>query len=380
MSTGLVKAAAPLILSGMFDTQKMLETISGKRRGVIASLIRIGLSALTPIYRLAIFIRNLRYDRAIANDDRQQVRKVDVPVISVGNITTGGSGKTPLVIWLAQFLRTTQIRVAVISRGYGADPKNSDGRNDEAMEMELRLPDVPHLQDPDRHSVASIAVEELESQVLLLDDGFQHRKLHRDLDIVLIDATNPFGYGRLLPRGLLREPISGLKRANAIVLTRCDLVDDQTIRSIRQRIENLNFKQTPPAMALTHTKPLGWLQFDGQQHALSHLETESLFAFCGIGNPLGFAGTLESLNLNVIGNRSFPDHHAYSRADLADIARLTRSAGASAIVCTHKDLVKVGCNQIEGLPVFALLVAIEFQSGQAELETIVSNVVKPFVE
>ena len=360
----------------MFSTQQLLEIISGKQQGIFSSLVRCGLSSLTPFYRIAIGLRNWQYDRAVAQDDRQNIRRVDVPVISVGNLTTGGSGKTPLVIWLARFLRSSHIRVAVISRGYGADPENGDGRNDEAMEMELRLPDVPHLQDADRHAMATIAVEELESQVVLLDDGFQHRKLHRDLDIVLIDATNPFGYDRLLPRGLLREPISSLARADAIVLTRCNLVDEQTINSIQQRIGDTKFGQdSMPVIALTLTKPLGWLQFDGQQHALAHLKSDSLFAFCGIGNPDGFVKTLASLSLNATGNVAFPDHHNYSRDDLSNIARLARESGASAIVCTHKDLVKVGCNRIEGLPIFALLIDIEFQSGQTELESKITSVV-----
>ena len=133
-------------------------------------------------------------------------------MISIGNLTTGGTGKTPLVVWTARFLRAQDFRVAVVSRGYGMDSSDdpSETRNDEAMEMELRLPDVPHLQDPDRYRMATIAIEELDSQIILLDDGFQHRQLQRDLDIVLIDVINPFGYDRLLPRGLLREPLSSL--------------------------------------------------------------------------------------------------------------------------------------------------------------------------
>src|SRR5439155_4635434 len=129
-------------------------------------------------------------------------------------------GNTPCVEYLARHYRDLGLRVAVLSRGYGA----REGRNDEALVLEANLPDVPHLQGADRVALARIAVEELESNVLVLDDGFQHRRLARDLDVVLIDATEPWGYGYLLPRGLLRESPRGLKRAGAVLLTRCDQV------------------------------------------------------------------------------------------------------------------------------------------------------------
>jgi len=125
--------------------------------------------------------------------DPASIQRVEVPVISVGNLTTGGTGKTPMVVWLCRYLRGKGLRVAIVSRGYNSD---DSGSNDEALELENRLPDVPHLQDPDRVKVARIATEELESEVIVMDDGFQHRRLGRDLDLVLIDATNPFGYQR----------------------------------------------------------------------------------------------------------------------------------------------------------------------------------------
>src|SRR5207244_12530469 len=128
----------------------------------------------------------------------------------------GGTGKTPCAEFVARFFRQLDLRVALLSRGYGSQA----GRNDEALVLEENLPDVPHLQGPDRAALAQVAVEELDSEILVLDDGFQHRRLHRDLDIVLIDATCPWGYGHLLPRGLLREPISSLKRAHVAMLTR----------------------------------------------------------------------------------------------------------------------------------------------------------------
>ena len=294
---------------------------------------------------------------------------MNVPVISVGNLTTGGTGKTPMVIWIARLLRTRNLRVAMISRGYGAEPESETAAwsgNDEAMEMELRLPDVPHLQDADRVRMANIAIDELDSEVLLLDDGFQHRRLHRDLDIVLINATNPFGFNRLLPRGLLREPISSLKRASVVVLTRCDQVPvaecERIINAVRQHNSEV-------LIAKTQTAARQWLQSDGQQQSLDVLDQKRVFAFCGIGNPAGFRSTLEAFPLKLIGLRVFPDHHPFSREELVELGDLAVRQRADAIVCTHKDLVKVGCNQLNGISVYALLIDLEFTSGQQAFES-----------
>ncbi|MBU6174878.1 MAG: tetraacyldisaccharide 4'-kinase, partial [Planctomycetes bacterium] len=157
-------------------------------------------------YAAAVTLRNWAFDRGF-----KKTIGVEIPVVSVGNLTAGGTGKTPTVAFLAKWFRAQNKRVAILSRGYGA---GSDGRNDEAKELEITLPDVPHLQSPDRIASARIAVDELGMELLLLDDGFQHRRIGRDLDIVLLDAREPFGFGHLLPRGLLREPLRSLKRAD----------------------------------------------------------------------------------------------------------------------------------------------------------------------
>src|SRR5262249_31189823 len=155
-----------------------------------------GLCALSVPYGWAVGVRNWLYTRGW-----KHVARAGVPVVSVGNLTLGGTGKTPCVEYIARFYRDRDVRVAILSRGHRSD----DGCSDEARLLEDNLPDVPHLQGPDRASLAGAAVAELDSEVLILDDGFQHRRLHRDLDIVLIDATAPWGYDYLFPRGLLRE-------------------------------------------------------------------------------------------------------------------------------------------------------------------------------
>ena len=177
--------------------RRYLAVVRGEARGFGPALQRLGLSAAGIPYGVAVRLRNLGYDRGWL-----RTRRVAGTVVSVGNLTVGGTGKTPFVEHVAGFYRRRDVRVAVLSRGYGAE----SGPNDEALVLEENLPDVPHLQGKDRVALAQAAIEELESELLVLDDGFQHRRLFRDLDLVLIDATQPWGHGRLLPRGLLREP------------------------------------------------------------------------------------------------------------------------------------------------------------------------------
>ncbi|MFK7766221.1 MAG: tetraacyldisaccharide 4'-kinase [Mariniblastus sp.] len=354
----------------MFKQNELLEIISGKRNGVLPTAIRFGLGCLTPVYRIVIGGRNRKFDRAAIQNDQALIKKSSIPVVSVGNITTGGTGKTPLVIWIAKHFRRQNKRVALISRGYGADQRrganhSAGGRNDEALEMEHRLPDVPHLQDPDRFRMSQIAEEELESEILVLDDAFQHRKFHRDLDIVLIDATLPFGFGRLLPRGLLREPVESLHRADMVILTRTDLVagnqKSETIARIRQHIGDR-------PIAETQTVPSEFLRFDGKTFPIEEIKGKKVLQLCAIGNPSNFELTLKNLGIEIVGSSVFPDHHQFSREELQSVGELANQCGAEAIICTHKDLVKIGTNQLNRVPVYALLIDVEFLAGQPELE------------
>ena len=182
-------------------------------------------------------------------------------MISVGNITLGGTGKTPMVEWVARWYRRRGIRVTLISRGYG----HAGGINDEGLVLEENLPDVPHLQDPDRVQLAAIAVLELETELIILDDGFQHRRLARDLDIVMLDALDPFGLGRLFPRGLLREPIGSLRRARAIVLSRADLLEPAAREAIRREVER--YAPGVPFLESRHA-PIDLIDGEGQEYPL----------------------------------------------------------------------------------------------------------------
>ncbi len=284
-------------------------------------------------YRAVVGVRNWRFDHS-----SDAVTRVSVPVISVGNLTVGGTGKTPMVKWIARRLRQKKVRVALLSRGYGAE---EGAKNDEALELEQSLPDVPHLQNPDRVASAQIAIEELASQVLVLDDGFQHRRLGRDLDIVLLDATCPFGFDRLLPRGLLREPVASLRRADVVCLTRADLVEQPARDALRRRVEQL----APGAVwcEAAH-RPHRLVNASGAHQPLELLGGKRVAAFCGIGNPGAFHRTLESLGGELVAWREFPDHHRYSRGDVDLIAGDAMDADLA--ICTHKDLVKLQINEL----------------------------------
>jgi tetraacyldisaccharide 4'-kinase len=327
--------------------------VSGRRRGLWPGLERFGLRWLAAGYGLGVRLRNRWYDRG-----GKRVVRAAVPVVSVGNLTLGGTGKTPCVEYVARFLRGRGHRVAILSRGYGS----AHGRNDEALVLEENLPDVPHLQGPDRAALAAVAALELESEVLVLDDGFQHRRLARDLDVVLLDATGPWGYGHLFPRGLLREPRSSLRRAGFVLLTRCDLVGEAERRALHETVARI---APGVPVAETRHRAVDLVNARRESAPLGLLEQRPVAAFCGVGNPDAFRRTLAGLGAAVVAFRTFPDHHAYTRTDveaLGDWAR--RQAADCAVVTTQKDLVKLRLTHLDGHPLWALRIRLHFDTGQ----------------
>ncbi len=341
----------------MMNPADFRELVSGRRTGVRAAALRGVLRAGEVPYTLAVAWRNRRYDSG-----RAPIHSVGVPVISIGNLTLGGTGKTPLLKWLARWLRRKGIRLAIVSRGYGA---NAGHENDEAMELRQSLPDVPHVQNPDRVAAARLAIDEIHSEMILLDDGFQHRRLARDLDIVLLDALEPFGIDHVFPRGTLREPVSGLGRAQVVCLSRADAISAGERQAIRRRVE-----QIAPHAAwceLAHA-PSGLLNAAGQTQPLGTLAGRRVAAFCGIGNPAGFRHTLESTGCELVAWRDFPDHHAYTETDLAAVHRMAAKARADMLVATHKDLVKIRQPEIGPFPFWAVTIEIQFLAGQAAFE------------
>jgi tetraacyldisaccharide 4'-kinase len=338
------------------DVAAFHELVSGRSGGLRAVLSRAGLRVAETPYALATKARNLAFDRGW-----KATLHAPVPVVSVGNITTGGTGKTPMVAWIARWFRERNVRVAIVSRGYGAQ---GAALNDEGLELEQILPDVPHVQQPDRVAGALMAVEEFESQLILLDDGFQHRRLARDLDIVLLDALAPFGYGHVLPRGLLREPLAGLGRAHAIVLSRADLVDGATREEIRTHAK----RYAPHAAWIEAAhRPVELLSARGDKNDLVAPANGRWGAFCGIGNPEGFQRTLEGLHGAIVARQTFPDHHRYTREDVERLAAWARSERLTGLVCTHKDLVKLDVDAIGEAPLWALRIGMELLHGEESL-------------
>lgn len=341
----------------MLNPSEFRDLVSGRRSGAGAAALRGLLRAAEAPYSFAVAHRNRRYDLG-----RAAIHRVEVPVISVGNLTLGGTGKTPLVRWLAQWFAAQHVRVAIVSRGYGSKPGY---KNDEALELEQSLPSVPHIQNPDRVAAARTAIDAHHCELILLDDGFQHRRLGRSLDIVLLDALEPFGFEHVFPRGTLREPTIGLQRADVVCLSRADLATTDQRSAIRRRVAQL----APQAAwcEVTHA-PSGLLNMAGDRAPLTMLTGQRVVAFCGIGNPAGFRHTLAGAGCEVVAWREFPDHCGYTVADLAQLADIVRGSKADLVVCTHKDLVKVARPKLGGLPLWAVSVEIRFIAGQAALE------------
>lgn len=328
-----------------------------------ATALRAALALAEAPYRAGVWWRNRRYDTRA-----DSVHRVGAPVVSVGNLTLGGTGKTPMVKWIARHLRREGVRVALVSRGYGAE----DGApNDEALELEQALPDVPHLQNKDRVTAARTAIDELAAQVVVLDDGFQHRRLARDLDVVLLDATEPFGFGRVFPRGALREPVGSLRRADVVCLTRSDLVDAGTREAIYARASAAAPDAAWCESIVRPTRLLSVAEHPTDalpEEPLEGLQGARVAAFCGIGNPAAFRATLESLGAEVTTLTELPDHHAYGRNDIERLEAEAERVDADLLVCTHKDLVKVGVGSLGRRPVRALGIEAELTVGGEALE------------
>jgi tetraacyldisaccharide 4'-kinase len=339
------------------------DLVSGRRRGAWASAARVLLRGAEFGYAAAMRWRNYRFDTG-----RLPVERVTVPVVSVGNVTLGGTGKTPMVEWLARWYRARGVRVVLVSRGYGAE---EGAANDEALELERRLPDVPHMQNPDRVAASKMAIEEFESELVILDDGFQHRRLARDLDIVLIDALEPFGFDHVFPRGTLREPLRGLARAQVIALSRADAVGAEDRSAIEKRVR----RYAPQAtwIEVAHP-PRRVANAAGKQEPLDTISGRRVAAFCGIGNPAGFRHTLTSAGANVVALRDFPDHHAYTREDVASLSEWVASLAVEAVICTGKDLVKLRVEKLGGVPLWALVIELEVVRGREDIEVRLSGV------
>lgn len=340
--------------------------VNGRRRGPWPASLRCGLWAASFPYGWITRCRNRLYDRGY-----KECRRVAVPVVSVGNLTLGGTGKTPCVEYVSRYYGARQRRVAILSRGYGG----VRGRNDEALLLAENVPEVPHLQGRDRVALAEEAVARLGSEVLVLDDGFQHRRLARDLDIVLIDASEPWGHGYLFPRGLLREAPAGLSRAGVVLMTRCD----QSPPAERERLRQTIARLAPNApLAEARHRPLELIDSAQGTAPLAHLADRPVAAFCGIGNPDAFRRTLADLGSAVTDFRTYPDHHVYTRTDVEDLDSWAgQLATECVVVTTQKDLVKLRVSRLGGRELWALRIGLDFEAGQDAFDRTLSLVLGP---
>jgi tetraacyldisaccharide 4'-kinase len=215
-------------------------------------------------------------------------------------------------------------------------------------------------------AAANRAIEKSGSRLIVLDDAFQHRRIHRDLDVLMIDALEPFGFGRVFPRGTLREPLSGLARAHVVALSRSDVLDEAGRQAIRRQVQ----QYAPEAVwvEVTH-RPEMLLSSSGERQIVGALAGSQIAAFCGIGNPAGFRHTLESCGFQLADFRTFPDHHAYTNADVDSLAAWADGLeDLAAVLCTHKDLVKLRTNRIGKHPLWALKIGLEILAGREGFE------------
>ena len=346
------------------DAESFRRLVDGRATGLVATLGRTGLSAIEIPYEALVRLRNYGYDHSILT-----VKKASAPVISVGNLTLGGTGKTPLVAWLAHWFAQHNKKPAIISRGYKA---KTGQLSDEAAELKILLPTVPHYANKQRIIAAGEAVTK-GSDVLLLDDGFQHRQISRDLNLITIDATDPFGCNRIFPRGLLREPLWGLKRADALVLTRTDQVSIKTRSEIQEQCFQFVGSHDKPWIETEH-RPSNLRLVDGTTQPLKTLQDKRILSLSAIGNPAAFHRTLTTLGHEPVATLTFPDHHTYTTDDIHRISEETESVGAEIIVTTLKDLVKLPLASVRNRPLCALEIGIQFQTGLQDLEYLLNKI------
>lgn len=339
------------------------------------------LNLLGKIYGVGSDLRNKFYDRGIF-----KTHSLGAKTISIGNITTGGTGKTPLVAYVAEILADAGEKVCILTRGYGRASSGqvlvSDGEQvlvdantggDEPVELARNLiGKAIVVADADRVAAAAWAKEKFGVTAFVLDDGFQHRRARRDLDIVCIDATNPFGGGRVLPAGSLREHLESLSRAHAIVLTRCELTDD--LREVTSKIKTLNaetevFRSSSVTYRLAELAKFLGVEKDDEP-PLS--QQSSALVFCGLGNPDTFYRSARRAGYNLTATETFRDHYFYTQADIDTLHRTAREQKIEMLLTTAKDAVKLsGLNF--SIPCFVMEIQIEIDEADAFRRLVISS-------
>jgi tetraacyldisaccharide 4'-kinase len=277
-----------------------------------------------------------------------------------------------MTAWLARWLGKKNLKVAIISRGYGKIPyRNTD---DEDVLLDVEMENVVRLRGVNKILLAKRALREYGADILILDDGFQHIRIKRDLDIVLIDATDPFSNYKLIPRGLLREKPTSLSRADILILTRTDQVKPQDLNLLEDRIKKMGYKG--PILQSIHRPVYAWSFYDRRIVDLGSLRRRQWYAFCGLGNPKAFIQTLSSYNIPLVRYHLFPDHHVYTQLELQRLVAEAQEFMADAMLTTEKDAKRIPHPWALPMELFVLKVELEITQGEQILFGVLNDLVK----
>ena len=362
--------------------EKLFRIILSEERGSAWIISLKALAALIAwFYDKAIILRNFLFDLGVL-----RIHRLNCPVISVGNLVVGGTGKTPMVVWLARFLSENGLRVGIVSRGYGGAESGqviivSDGKSiladsglsgDEAQLLARRFPFIPVLCSTKRVKAGKVAVEKFKCEVLILDDGFQHRYLARDLDVVMLDSRSPFGNGRLLPRGIMRERGSALVRSQVLVLSRFDHSEEAL-----KRRENLIRQWPDKKVARANHRPVRlFAAADRRERPLSSLKDLPLAAFAGIARPDDFFKSDQSLEARLVYAAALPDHHPMTAELLGSLFQEASGLKPELWLTTEKDWVRLPHLLPEGMELWVMAVEVDFEEDASQLTTAVRRVLK----
>jgi tetraacyldisaccharide 4'-kinase len=348
-----------------------------------APVVSSGLAALSAAYRLALAVRERAYHWGLLRTGR-----LPCPVISIGNITLGGSGKTPMAELVVRCLRELGAAPAVVSRGYGRATRGVHvvadragvkleprAAGDEPVLLAEQLPGVPVVVGESRLDAARVATERCGATAIVLDDGFQHRTLYKDLEIVVVNGRTPWGNNRLFPQGMLREPLSALRRGDLVVVTNPPdaAAVERTIRTIRQHNERAQVLTA--VYEVTDAHEAG----SARREDAGGLAGRHLLAFAGLGSPRGFAETLATAGVRVAGLVEYPDHYWFTERDLGDLEAQARAIGAEGLITTEKDWVRLRERTPRSIPVWVLSVRLRLESGREALLRALGHTLAPAV-